>query len=80
MKAAAHTQARPIADIVVRERHRRDLGDIEGLAESIEDLGLLHAITINESGVLLAGARRLAAVKRLGWTHSPVKVVKDAAR
>ena len=34
---------RPVADIVVGERHRRELGDIDGLARSIAELGLLHA-------------------------------------
>jgi hypothetical protein len=32
----------PVDKIRVGKRHRLDLGDIAGLAESIEDLGLLH--------------------------------------
>ena len=51
----------PISEIVVGERHRRDLGDIRGLADSIADIGLLNPITVDENGRLLAGARRLAA-------------------
>ena len=64
-----------IADIKVGTRHRRALGDIEGLADSIADFGLLHPITIDENGWLLAGMRRLAACKHLGWTEIPVNVV-----
>jgi ParB family transcriptional regulator, chromosome partitioning protein len=63
-----------IADIRVGERHRRDLGDIGGLAESIADIGLLQPIVVNEDGLLLAGARRLAACKHLGWETVPVIV------
>jgi ParB family chromosome partitioning protein len=60
----------------VGERHRRDLGDVDGLAESIEDIGLLNPITVDENGLLLAGARRLAACKRLGWKTIPANVVR----
>jgi ParB family transcriptional regulator, chromosome partitioning protein len=69
---------RPIAEIRIGERHRRDMGDIEALAASIEDIGLLNPITLNEHGFLLAGARRLAACKRLGWETIPVNVVRCA--
>ncbi len=73
-----YSPSRLIADIRVGERHRRDLGDIGALAESIADIGLLHPIIVNEDGLLLAGARRLAACKRLGWMTVPVNVVKGA--
>jgi hypothetical protein len=56
-----------IADIIVGERHRRDLGDIDGLARSIADVGLLHPIVIDSHGRLIAGKRRLNAVRQLGW-------------
>jgi hypothetical protein len=69
---------RSIADITIGIRHRRDLGDVESLARSIEDIGLLHPIIVDEDGRLLAGARRLAACKHLGWTEIPVKVVRCA--
>jgi ParB family chromosome partitioning protein len=71
------TESRPITAIRVGEqRHRRDLGDIDGLAESIGDLGLLHPITVDQHGNLGAGARRLAACKKLGWTEIDVRVVR----
>ena len=65
-----------IRDIKIGNRHRRDLGDIAALAGSIEDLGLLHPITVDEDGHLKAGARRLAACERLGWQDIPAKVVR----
>jgi N6-adenosine-specific RNA methylase IME4 len=66
---------RPINEIRIGERHRRDLGDIEGLAASIDDIGLLQPIAVLADGRLVGGARRLAAAMALGWTEIPVHVV-----
>lgn len=55
-----------ICDIKVKDRMRLDKGDIEGLAESIKEKGLLQPITVNEDMKLLAGERRLLAFKLLG--------------
>jgi ParB family transcriptional regulator, chromosome partitioning protein len=57
--AAAALSTRHISEIQIGVRHRRDLGDIEGLAGSIAKIGLLNPITVDENGRLLAGARRL---------------------
>jgi N6-adenosine-specific RNA methylase IME4 len=66
---------RPVAEIIIGIRHRRNLGDIDSLARSIAELGLLHPIVIRPDGVLIAGERRLAACKLLGWQAVPVTVV-----
>jgi hypothetical protein len=66
---------RRISDIRKGFRHRRDLGDIDELAASIAELGLLHPIVIRSDGRLIAGERRLAACKRLGWKKVPVTVI-----
>jgi ParB family chromosome partitioning protein len=66
----------PIKNIKVGKRHRRDMGDVVGLSESIEDVGLLHPITVDEGNRLLAGARRLAACKTLKWKTIPAVVVR----
>src|SRR3954447_22189006 len=59
---------RSVDSIVVGVRHRRNpCEDIEPLMASIKKLGLLQPVTITPDGVLVCGARRLAAVKRLGW-------------
>ena len=65
-----------ISAITIGVRHRRDLGDIAGLATSIVKIGLLHPITVDENGRVLAGARRLAACKRLGLETVEVKIVR----
>jgi ParB family chromosome partitioning protein len=67
----------PIANIKVGERIRKDIGDIDGLAESIADIGLLNPITIAPDGTLLAGERRLEACKKLGWDKVPVTVKEE---
>jgi ParB family chromosome partitioning protein len=66
----------PIDQIIVGDRTRRNLGDIAGLATSIAEIGLLHPITVDENGRLLAGARGLAACKRLGLETVEVKIVR----
>lgn len=63
-----------ISDIKVGKRIREDMGDIQSLAESIEDLGLLHPIVVTPEGLLLTGERRLRAAKLLGWTEIPAIV------
>jgi N6-adenosine-specific RNA methylase IME4 len=66
---------RPIAEILVGERHRRELGDIDGLARGMAELGLLHPIVVRPDGKLIAGERRLRAAEQLGWAEIPVTVV-----
>ena len=53
--------------ITVGARHRKDLGDLDALVASIREHGLLQPLTVTEQGVLVCGARRLAAIKALGW-------------
>jgi N6-adenosine-specific RNA methylase IME4/ParB-like chromosome segregation protein Spo0J len=68
-------EQRPIAQIQIGARHRRDLGDVDQLAASIADVGLLHPVVITTGGTLVAGERRLEACKRLGWPSVPVTVL-----
>ncbi len=66
-----------IASIRIGKRHRQQVGDVRSLAASIERLGLLHPIVVDGGGRLVAGARRLAAVRSLGWHDVPVRVVRN---
>jgi ParB-like chromosome segregation protein Spo0J len=65
----------PIHRIQVGPRHRRDLGDVDALAASIRDLSLLQPVVVTPAGELVAGRRRLEAVRTLGWRTVPVHVV-----
>jgi ParB family chromosome partitioning protein len=66
-----------ICDIKIGGRHREDLGDIDSLADSIKRVGLLHPPVVTEQGTLIAGERRLEAVKKLGRDEVPVTVAKN---
>jgi hypothetical protein len=64
-----------LSDIVVGTRHRRDLGDIETLAQSIDQVGLLHLPVVDQDGRLIAGARRLKALEKLGKAETAVRII-----
>src|SRR5262245_44800584 len=77
---ATNTVQVPTISMAVQEirmgaRARKDLGDLEGLMQRIEQVVLLHPIVVTPDSQLIAGARRLEACKRLGWTDIPVHVV-----
>jgi len=57
---------RTIDSIRVGVRHRKDLGDLVPLMESIQRVGLLQPIVVSPEGLLICGRRRLEAVKKLG--------------
>lgn len=59
-----------IADIKIGERRREDLGDIAALAKSIRQYGLLAPPVLTDDGTLVAGQRRVEAMKLLGWTET----------
>lgn len=68
-----------ITDIKIGNRFRKDLGDIQTLANSIQEIGLLQPIVVNQNNELIAGQRRLEACgKILGWTEIPVTIVNFA--
>lgn len=76
MSSTGHLVLKQSADSIrVPDRHRRDLGDIDALAASIQEFGLLQPIVINTAGELVLGERVLAAVTKLGWRDVPVWVV-----
>jgi ParB family chromosome partitioning protein len=75
-------EKRKIAAIRVENRFRKDIGNIDTLIDSIRENGLLHPVVITEEGLLVAGQRRIAACKALGWEDIPVTVlnIKDITR
>jgi len=56
-----------VDQIKVGARHRKDLGDLTSLMDSISEQGLLQPITVTDKGWLICGLRRLEAIKQLGW-------------
>jgi len=69
-----------IADIIVNNRTRKDLGDIQSLADSIREVGLLNPITICYDArmrpVLIAGSRRLKAFELLNREEIPARAIE----
>lgn len=65
----------PVADIIVANRTRKEIGELLNLTCSIERVGLLHPVVLNAKHELIAGGRRLAAVKKLGWATIPTVIV-----
>jgi ParB/RepB/Spo0J family partition protein len=67
-----------LSEIVVKEsRYRKDFGDIQELALSINKIGLLHPIVVTKDKVLVAGERRLRAHQELGMDEIEVKFLDE---
>lgn len=66
-----------ISDVKVGQRVRDEYGDMEALAESIKEHGLLHPIVVDSDHNLIAGCRRLLACERIGLTEIEAKVLED---
>jgi DNA modification methylase len=62
-----------LTQINIGDRLREDYGDVEGLAESIYELGLIQPIVLRRDSesafTLVAGGRRLTAITSLGITE-----------
>lgn len=77
-----HRHNFPISDIVVGDRTRQEFRNLDSLARSISERGLLSPINLRLAGdgstkELVCGGRRLAAVKSLGWTTIDVLIIED---
>ncbi len=64
-----------LSDITTDSEYLRTNTDVETLKKSIENIGLINPLTINKENALLAGSRRLQAIKELGWTEALVHIV-----
>ena len=65
----------PLDRIDVGVRHRREMGDLRALADSISEIGLLQPIGVTADCVLVFGERRLRAAGILGWTTIAARIV-----
>ena len=61
--------------IRVKNRIRKDFGNIQELAEDIKLNGLINPPVVNKEYELLAGERRLKACKALGWKQIEVRMM-----
>ena len=68
-----------IEHIKVSDRIRQQIGDLSSLKESIEKVGLLNPIIVNEDDELVSGFRRLEACRQLGWTEIEANIIDTLA-
>lgn len=68
----------PIGQIEIGERARKEMGDIQGLADSIRSHGLLHPIVVTRDWRLVAGQRRIEAARLMGMAEISATVVDVA--
>lgn len=64
-----------IDKIVIKDRIRKDFGDIKELADDIKQNGLINPPVVNKEYELLAGERRLRACKSLGWQQIEIRMM-----
>ena len=67
-----------INDIKISIRIRIENSDVSQLKKSIEEIGLLNPIIVNEKNELLSGFRRLTACRELGWEDIDAVILKTA--
>ena len=82
--SASHVQIAELIEVSLDDinippgNHRQDLGDLNGLAESIRTIGLVQPITVRQRDAggyeLVAGQRRLAAARLAGLSTLPAVV------
>ncbi|MBM61943.1 MAG: hypothetical protein CL484_03205 [Acidobacteria bacterium] len=73
-------QVVPIDSITINrpERQRKELKDLEPLARSIQENGLIHPPTVTSDLILIAGERRFTACRDLlGYTHITVSIREE---
>jgi DNA modification methylase len=62
----------PIESIIIGDRFRQDYKNMEELCASIREKGLIHYPSVDGDNNLIAGGRRLEALRLLGWVKIPV--------
>ena len=64
-----------ISEIKIENRFRKDYGDLQDLANSIKELGLLHEPIVDQDKKLIDGERRIKALKLLGFDEIHVRII-----
>lgn len=79
---STQTHMVPIGSIWINrdKRQRRELKDVELLADSIRQVGLINFPVITRQHELIAGERRLEAMRLLHWTEVPIHYTDEIDR
>lgn len=75
-KVGAYVVTLPLDAIKVGNRFRQDHGDLDALARSIQELGLLQPIGVDRDHHLIFGHRRFLAHKRLGLETIQARIIE----
>lgn len=75
MEPTVIVTARKLTEVKLNNEYLRVDTDVSALKKSLESVGLIHPVTVNQQNELLAGARRFQAVRELGWEEIPVQIV-----
>lgn len=65
-------------EIKVKSSYLRTDTDIQKLKKSIETVGIIQPLVINQNNELISGGRRYSALKELGLEEAPVYVVEKS--
>lgn len=68
-----------IEEITTNNNYLRLNTDVDKLKRSIQAVGLINPITINDKKELIAGGRRYQALKELGYKQVPVNIISQEA-
>ncbi len=61
-------------DVIVKDRFRKAMGNLDDLSESIKAKGIIQPVTIDPENRLVAGGRRIAAARLAGLETIPCLV------
>lgn len=64
-----------IEKVIIKDRIRKDFGNIEELAQDIKDNGLINPPVVTPDYELIAGERRLRAMKHLDYKQITVNIM-----
>lgn len=64
-----------IDKVIVKDRIRKDFGDIKDLSIDIKENGLINPPVVSPDFSLIAGERRLRACKELRWQQIEIRVM-----
>lgn len=68
-------ETRQLSELKVKSSYLRTDTDIEKLKKSIETVGIIQPLVINENNELISGGRRYSALKELGIDEAPVHII-----